>query len=329
MTLIRRILPLLLALLLLFPAAAGATVAQRIGEERADWPELNEEGFLDEGEFVYEGESEGLWRYVSPTLKIEIIRKTTDTPKKLVWWEAEVWTRGDERWFNPTFKEGKHLSTSTWPYLLAQQHKVVFAINNDYAQGRYPNKNTSVGIVIREGKILWSKVRKKQKAGAFPNQDILAFMPDGSITVHDRLEYTAQEYLDMGCQTVMCFGPWLIRDGQINETALKVLGKNNNPRTVLGMVDSHHYVAIVAEGRTARSKGTNLMFLTERLLDKGCTVGFNLDGGETSFMMFMGVQLNVAGGASNKYGNARRATELIAIGVSDQVIERKPQVIKK
>ncbi len=318
---------LLTAVLIL--SSASATVSQRIGSETPDWPELNEEGFLDEGEFVYEGEDEGLWRYVSPTLRIEISRKTKDTPKKLVWWEAEIWTRGEEGWINPTYKEGKYLSTSTWPYLLAQQHKVVFAINNDFAQGRYPSKNANVGIIIRNGKILWSKVRKNQRGGAFPNQDILAFMPDGSIAVFDRLEHTAQEYIDMGCKTVMSFGPWLIRDGVINETALSKLGLNNNPRTVIGMVDPHHFVAIVAEGRTARSKGTNLMFLTERLLEMGCTVGFNLDGGETSFMMFMGVQLNVAGGATNKVGSARRATELIAIGVSDLVIERKPAVIKK
>lgn len=328
MAALRRIVLLLMTALLAL-SSAGATVSQRIGSETADWPALNDEGFLDEGEFIYEGEEEGLWRYVSPTLRIEITRKSTDQPKKLVWWEAEIWTRGDEGWTNPTYKEGKHLSTSTWPYLLAQQHKTVFAINNDFAQGRYPSKNSNVGIIIREGKILWSKVRKNQKGGAFPNQDILAFMPDGSIAVFDRLEYTAQEYLDMGCQTVMSFGPWLIRDGKINEASLSKLGLNNNPRTVFGMVDSHHFVAIVAEGRTARSKGTNLKFLTDRLLEMGCTTAFNLDGGETSFMMFMGVQLNVAGGATNKYGSARRATELIAIGVSDQVIERKPAVIKK
>lgn len=294
-----------------------------------EFPPLNEEGFLDEGEFVYAGEEEGVWRYATPTLKIEIIRRYTDDPKPLYWWEAEIWTRGDERWFMPGAKEGKHLSTSSWPYMVAQKNKVVFAINNDYAQGRYPSRSSAVGIIIRDGKALWTKTKKKQSAHAFPNLDIMAFMPDGSLAVFDYNEHTAQEYLDMGVENALCFGPWLIHDGEVHTGALKYLGLNRNPRTVLGMVENGHYVAIVAEGRTKRSKGCNLQFMTDRLLEKGCTVGFNLDGGETSFMMFMGVQLNVAGGANNKYGAARRASDIVAIGVSDLVTEQTPPVIKK
>ncbi|MBQ6173795.1 MAG: phosphodiester glycosidase family protein [Clostridia bacterium] len=308
---------LLILLLPLWAAAEG------------EFPALNAEGFLDEGEFVYEGEEEGVWRYVSQTLKVEIVRRYTDDPKPLYWWEADVWTRGGEDWFMATAKEGKHLSTSSWPYLVAQKHKVVFAINNDYAQGRYPSKSSAVGIIIRDGKILWKKTRGKQSVNAFPNLDIMAFMPDGSLQVFDHNEHTAQEYLDMGVRNCLCFGPWLIRDGEVNTEALKHLGLNRNPRTAIGMVENGHYVAIVAEGRTKRSKGCNLQFMTDRLLEKGCSVGFNLDGGETSFMTFMGVQLNVAGGANNKYGSARRASDIVAIGVSDLVTERTPAVIKK
>ncbi len=316
----KRLSSLLLLLMLMLPLPSLA---------EGEFPPLNDAGFLDEGEFVYEGEEAGVWRYVSPTLKVEIFRRYTDDPKPLYWWEAEVWTRGGEEWFMATAKDGVHLSASAWPYVVAQRHKAVFAVNNDYAQGRYPSRSSAVGIIIRDGKALWKKTRTRQKASAFPNLDVMAFMPDGSWQVFDFNEHTAQEYLDMGIRNTLCFGPWLIRDGEVNTEALKHVGRSRNPRTVLGMVANGHYVAIVAEGRTKRSKGCTLSFMADRLAEKGCTVGFNLDGGETSFMTFMGVQLNVAGGAKNKYGSARQASDIVAIGVSDLVTERKPSVIGK
>ena len=84
----------------------------------AEWPEsVDEEGYLAEGEFVYEGPDTGLWRYLSSSLRVEIIRRSTDEPRNLVWYEAEVWARG-ETWGNAPAVPGKHFSTSRWPYLV-------------------------------------------------------------------------------------------------------------------------------------------------------------------------------------------------------------------
>ena len=317
----------MLAMALLLLLSGLWTAAARAEAEAPEGPALNAEGFLDEGEYVREDEENGYWEYASPTLHVVINRRYTTDPVPLYWWEADIRTRGGERWFMPTAVEGKHLSVSRWPYLVAQRNKVVFAINNDYAQGRYPSRNNSVGIIIRDGRILWSKTRRSQSRNAFPNLDIMAFMPDGSFEVFDYNAHTAEEYLDMGVENLLCFGPWLIRDGEVNEVLDKV-GQNRNPRTVIGMVENGHYAAIVSEGRSRRSKGCTLRFMTDRLLEMGCTVGFNLDGGETSFMTFMGVQLNLAGGANNRYGSARRASDIVAIGVSDLVVERTPTPIK-
>ncbi len=314
-------------LMIVFALILCVTGMAACAESAAAGPELNDHGFLDEGEYVLEDEENGYWEYASPSLHVVIHRRYTTEPVPLYWWEAEIWAAEGERWFMPTAEEGKHLSISHWPYLVAQKHKVVFAVNNDYAQGRYPNKNNTVGLIIRDGKILWSKTRRSRSANAWPSLDIMAFMPDGSFQVFDYNEHTAQEYLDMGVENLLCFGPWLIRDGKVNEN-LGTVGQNRNPRTVVGMIENGHYAAIVAEGRSKRSKGCTLQFMTDRLLEMGCTVGFNLDGGETSFMTFMGVQLNGVGGAKNKYGSARRASDIVAIGVSELVVERTPAPVQ-
>ncbi|MBQ8311700.1 MAG: phosphodiester glycosidase family protein [Clostridia bacterium] len=283
-----------------------------------EFPQLNAEGYLDEGEFVYANEEEGVWRYASQDLKIEIIRRSEEEPIKVRWYEAEVWSRNDEVWRLFTNEEGKHMSTNSWPYIVAQKNQAVLAISTDFAQYRYPKRDTSVGIIIRNGKVFSKKTRKSTYKG-FPNLDVLALYPDGRMEVYDSDEKTADEYLAMGVTTTLAFGPYLIRDGVINTEGLAHLSKSRNPRAAIGMVEPGHTFAMMLEGRCKESKGGTVDFLAEKMLARGCTTAFNLDGGETACILFMGEQLNIVGGANNKAGNARRTTELLGIGVSEQV----------
>lgn len=305
---IKRILCLLATLLLVCSTCLA----------EGEFPQLNADGFLDEGEFVYANEDEGVWRYASQDLKIEIIRRSEEEPIKVRWYEAEVWSKGDEVWRLFTNEEGKHMSTNSWPYIVAQKNQAVLAISTDFAQYRYPKRDTSVGIIIRNGKVFSQKTRKSTYKG-FPNLDVLALYPDGRMEVYDSDEKTADEYLAMGVTTTLAFGPYLIRDGVINTEGLAHLSKSRNPRAAIGMVEPGHTFAMMLEGRCKESKGGTVDFLAEKMLARGCTTAFNLDGGETACILFMGEQLNIVGGANNKAGNARRTTELLGIGVSEQV----------
>ena len=75
---------------------------------------LNEAGYLDSGGFVDENPENGIWRYCSETLKVEILRKTETKPVKLIWYEAEVWSRKETFSFI-TNEPGKHFSNAAWP----------------------------------------------------------------------------------------------------------------------------------------------------------------------------------------------------------------------
>ena len=66
---IRRAIAWLLALLLL--GSIGIATA----EDEGDFPALNDAGFLDSGEFVFEDAENGIWRYPSDTLRVEIYRR--------------------------------------------------------------------------------------------------------------------------------------------------------------------------------------------------------------------------------------------------------------
>ena len=297
----------LLALALLICGTAAA--------EEGDFPALNDAGFLDSGEFVWEDEEKGVWRYASDSLRIEIFRREQSKPAR-VWYEAEIFcAEGSEGPRMVAEDQENWKSRTEYPYKIARKNGTVLAVSSDFAQLRLQQKKSRPGIIIRDGKILSDRT-KKQGAKAFPNLDCLAIWPDGDMKVFYSDEKTAQEYLDDGVRDVLAFGPILIRDGEINEKGLSQYGTSHAPRTAVGMVEKGHYFFMMLEGRVKRSKGDGIRFLAEKLKDRGCTLGFNLDGGDTSCIVFMGHQLcRMVNGKKNK--SSRRTSDLLGVGRSE------------
>ncbi len=298
-----------LAMMLAFFAFSGAFAAE------SDFPELNEDGFLDDGEFVFEDDAAGLWRYASSTLWVEVRRYVQEKPAR-TWYEAEIRCAegSDGPRMIPADPE-KWMTKNNYPHKVARMNQTVIAVSSDYAWQRYKQK-TRMGVIIRDGKV-WSEKTWKKGAAKFPNLDTLALFPDGDMQVFDCDEKTAQEYLDMGARDVLAFGPWLIRDGEVNEAGLKQYGKSKAERVAVGMTEKGHYWFMMLEGRIKRSKGDGITFLTEKLLEKGCRTAFNLDGGQTACIVFMGHQLCKM---DDKHNKASRTTaEILGVGTSPLV----------
>ena len=288
----------------------------------AHMPALNAKGFLDEGEYLYSSEDEGLWIYVSQTSKV-IIQRKYDATQPLTWFEADLYGDLDAGEMlrtvqNDPEKMGKVRVDATET---AKKHSVVFAMNTDYYTYRVAvNNNRHTGIVIRDGRILYDDpyTEKQVTNSMFPNLDMLAFMPDGSLKVYHSWEKTAQEFIDEGVQTVYSFGPYLLLDGKVSERAY-ANNENKNPRCAIGMVEPGHYVAIMCEGRLKRSAGVTISYLAKMMRAKGCQVAFNMDGGQTAVMVFMGKQLNQIGAYDGGKTNSRPTSEVLGFGTSEQV----------
>ena len=288
----------------------------------AHLPALNAKGFLDEGEYLYSSEDEGLWIYVSQTSKV-IIQRKYDATQPLTWFEADLYGDLDAGEMlrtvqNDPEKMGKVRVDATET---AKKHNVVFAMNTDYYTYRVAvNNNRHTGVVIRDGRILYDDpyTEKQVTNSMFPNLDMLAFMPDGSLKVYHSWEKTAQEFIDEGVQTVYSFGPYLLLDGKVSERAY-ANNENKNPRCAIGMVEPGHYVAIMCEGRLKRSAGVTISYLAKMMRAKGCQVAFNMDGGQTAVMVFMGKQLNQIGAYDGGKTNSRPSSEVLGFGTSEQV----------
>lgn len=309
-SMIRKTIALLLALLLLWGVGCAAA-------KEGEFPALNDAGFLDSGEFVFEDEENGVWRYASDTLRVEIYRREQAKPAR-VWYEAEVFCAEGSTGPRMIANDPEHWKVAAnmeYPYKIARKTGTVLALSNDFAQLRIQQKKGRPGIIIRDGKV-WSDRTKKQGVKDFPNLDCLAIWPDGDMKVYYSDELTAEEYLEAGAIDVLSFGPILIRDGELNEKGLKQYGTSRAPRTAVGMVEKGHYWFMMLEGRIKRSRGDGIRFLAEKLLDKGCTTGFNLDGGDTACIVFMGHQLcKMQDG--KKHLASRRTSDILGVGKSE------------
>jgi len=81
----------------------------------------------------------------------------------------------------------------------------------------------------------------------------------------------------------------------------------------MGIIAPGHYVGLLVEGRKKHSDGATLAQCAQILYDYGCCDALNLDGGNTSAMLFMGqsVQLTDNGGVDE---NDRAVPDILAVG---------------
>ncbi len=285
-------------------------------------PELNERGFMDEGEFVYSSEEEGLWIFVDETSKV-IIQRKYDPTQPLTWFEADLYTDVEAGELVRTIwnDDEKKTRVRVDAAETATKHGVVFAMNTDYFTYRIASdSNYCKGVVIRDGEILHNDPNNEKKAndGRFPNLDMLAFFPDGRLEVYRSYEIKAQELVDQGAYAVYSFGPALMKDGKLTQQTYDA-GTSKNPRCAIGMVEPGHYVAIMAEGRLERSAGISISYLAKLMRAKGCQNAFNMDGGQTAVMIFMGKQIMQIGAYDGGKTNSRPTCEVLAVGFSEQV----------
>ncbi len=287
-------------------------------------PELNEKGFLAEGEFIWSDDARGHYVFINSTVRV-VIRRRFDGSLPLTWFETDILCdlEAGERMVNleytPEKAVGKKSRVDAAKNALA--HHLVFAVNGDYYTYRVGSKNGHpVGVEIRDGQVYFDDRYDHVEKSFFPNLDTLAFYEDGRVDVHASMEMSAAEYLEQGAYMVHSFGPYLIREGRLSEWVQDpTKSRAKNPRHAFGMIEPGHYVDIMCEGRLgSRSEGVTMPQLAFLCQAAGLQEACDLDGGQTAVVIFMGEQLNRIGKYDGKT-SARETCEVLGIGFSDQV----------
>ena len=163
----------------------------------------------------------------------------------------------------------------------AQQNNAVACINgggfsdeNGMGKGGMP-----LGIVIRDGKLVFGSPHTSSSVIAFDNENRLIV---GTMT--------AQAALDRGVRDALSFGPAFIVNGKPAEVSGTSGGVN--PRTVVGQRADGSVLLLVIDGRQPHSLGATYKECIDVMLEFGAVNAANLDGGTSTGMWYNGEIIN-------------------------------------
>lgn len=246
----------------------------------------------DPAEVVVVDSEHGHWAYRSNDLGVDIERVSTTNAdgKPLTYFVADIHMK-DISQFRPGFgAEGHTGRGAIYPWIMARKAKAVLWLTGD---NLINSEKDEKGILIRDGRLF-------SEANA---EDTLAIYPDLSMRILAKWEARGQTLLEDGVENAYSFGPTLIKDGVINEDAKYHRVRRINPRAGIGYLEPGHYLAIVVDGRQKDySVGMTIWEFADLFAEYGCTQAYNLDGGLSAGLIFMGEQLNSHSG--NRIGDS-------------------------
>lgn len=239
------------------------------------------------------------WNYQSDTISISIQQVSTGSGNTaLTYFVADVVLSDATQLSSAFAKDSFGQNIIEYTSQIASNNDAIFAINGDYYGFR------SDGIVIRNG-VIYRDI---------PARIGLAFYRDGSMKIYDETQTSAQQLLDEGVWNTLSFGPALIENSAVatNLSFVEVdtnFGNHSiqgaNPRTAVGLIDENHFVFVVVDGRSpGYSTGVTLADLAQIFVDLGCIEAYNIDGGGSSTMYFMGRVVNNPLGKNQERGTS-------------------------
>lgn len=282
--------------------------------------------FFSDEEVV--AELEDFWYYSSPNLSVRIERIYDESIETTIF-VSNIRTK-DNRGFNIGYSNMEPPGDYTIGVKtddIAQINKAVFATNGDFAMLW---QNDWAGKILRDGNVFdgteeWGIIKfstEKVYDNRINCRDFIAMYPDGNMVAYfANDEITVGELLEAGVKDTLCFGPVLVYDSEQTDACkdIKYFISYVNPRCAWGMVEPGHYVNLVVEGRQPNvNRGISYYSMSNYFIDLGCSVAYNLDGGQTAAVAFMGRFLNTHQ-FDYKFTNHRPVQEIIYFGYSDLV----------
>ena len=154
---------------------------------------------------------------------------------------------------------------------IAKGKNAIVAVNGDfYTLIKY-------GVSLKQGTFY----RKKSD-----NSQVLLIDENGDFSIMTSKQALKSNWFEShNIYNALTFGPALVVDGEISYANPKDNVKN--PRTGIGQIGPLEYLMIVVDGRSSKSAGVSIPDFAKMFYNKGCTVAYNLDGGQSSTMVFL------------------------------------------
>ena len=227
--------------------------------------------------------------YTSPGISVTVTEETLDGGR-ITYYLADIYLK-DVTSFQTalaknTYGSGYRDGISD----MAAMTGALVAVNGDYYG------NTNEGVVIRNG-VIYRANRT--------NCDVCVLYYDGTMRVMPGASFTVEDAIADGAWQAWTFGPALLdTDG----SPLSGFYSTNriiaaNPRTAIGYYEPGHYCMVVVDGR-GESAGITLPELSRLFYDLGCRAAYNLDGGNSSVMVWNGGVINDPSGGGRESSDA-------------------------
>ena len=215
------------------------------------------------------------------SIRIEKIENPEGFPKPMVIFVADIYTEDITSFRSAWSKET--LATSAMAPgdvldLMAREDALLM-INGDYVS------KWDFGCVVKNGQV----ARQVDN----PRYDACVLLRDGSMLTIDGDKWSSEQILSMDPWQAWCFGPALLDENGRAKTKFNSALTDVNPRTTMGYYAPGHYCFVVVEGRRDKySKGMTLQQLSRFMASLGCAAAYNLDGGDSSVMAFLGQRVS-------------------------------------
>ena len=230
--------------------------------------------------------------YSSPDIAVTVTEETA-LNGRVTYYLADIYVR-DITCFQSalaggTYGRGYRDSISD----MAALNSALLAINGDYYG------NTNEGVVIRNG-VIYRANRT--------DCDVCVLYYDGVMRVMPGSSFSVEEAIADGAWQAWTFGPALLDTDGSPLTAFSSTNRiiAANPRTAIGYYEPGHYCMVVVDGR-GESAGITLPDLSRLFYDLGCTAAYNLDGGNSSVMVWQDAVIN------NPSGGGRESSDALLI----------------
>lgn len=251
------------------------------------WGECFAEQFRTDGQIIYTDTE-----YQSENIHITVT-KVRDEERNITYFVSDIYLRSlsffRTKLAHDKFGEGVRDDQID----MYREAGAILAVNGDYYGAR------AKGVVIRNGKLY--------RDAKF--MDVCVLYGDGTMKTYSPSQFNAQECMKNGAYQAWAFGPMLLEDGKpMTEFNSKVLTKN--PRTAIGYIEPGHYCFVTVDGRQADigySRGMTMEELSKLMYELGCQTAYNLDGGQTSMMMYNDKVYN------QPYKGGRKCSDIIYI----------------
>ena len=226
--------------------------------------------------------------YRDPTISVEIIKKDVSDLQPYKGRTSTAWIVdiriGHASQLRTAAAESFDKDTTLPIADIAKAVDAVVAFNSDYV-----TRQNEGCYILREGILFKDKLKGKR--------DVLLIDEDGDFhTVHLPKSGEVPETAD-GKKIInaFCFGPILVEDGEV-VTIIKDFGylkpDKYYARIALCQVGPLHYKVILTTHEQSYDLGLQLKTFAQLCKDEGAIIAYNLDGGESTTLLFRGERVN-------------------------------------